>query len=225
MKSPVKVTPEGIVFNIHNLKEGEPYYVMYKEDLYSVVKEGEKIVIYRMSKERTAQSGEEQNMHDVYDLVLPAPLRSKIQDLLGSITRHVFTLTFTVLVEYLTDPTPEKAKKMRTFLKYASKLFGAVKFAFSFAFSKLKIPYEPVDKEIEIATTSRTIIRTFYNMIKESKGKPEILYDPEFKRKYLEKLNELILLCDKMCEKSSSEFMFYKALLTSLSALIEVMQP
>jgi len=50
MKNPVMSTPEGIRFNIHELKEGKPYFVEHKGDSYIIVKKDRKVVIYRLKK-------------------------------------------------------------------------------------------------------------------------------------------------------------------------------
>jgi len=46
----IRVTSEGIKFNIHKLKEGAFYFVEYKGERYVIVKRRRKLVIYRMGR-------------------------------------------------------------------------------------------------------------------------------------------------------------------------------
>ena len=150
-------------------------------------------------------------------------LRLKLQDLSKSmirdIIRDVIASTFTVLIEYLTNPTPEKFKEVKDTLKFKLELSAKIRDAYI----KKHESIDPVDAETLIL--SRVIVCTFHEMFKELETNPEKLYNPEFKKVYLNKLDKIIKTCESMYKMYGSQFRFYKALLTSLSVLIEKAKP
>ena len=62
-------------------------------------------------------------------------------------------------------------------------------------------------------------------MFQELETDPEKLYDPEFKREYLDKLNTMIKVCEGARKICGSPFRFYKALLISLAVLVKRAKP